>query len=701
MVPEFFYSIRSVTIMESITSGPDEIYDAPAVEPTPPGSTVLYAVTIFISATLLFLIQPIVAKELLPWFGGAAAVWGACMVYFQALLLLGYLYAHYSIRTLSSRAQVTLHIGLLAVSVLVTLFPAPADIHPPVVAHPFWETMKALTIRIGLPYFLLSSTTPLLQSWYSRGGYGTITYRFFALSNLGSVLALMAFPLAIEPVLDLNTQLATWRVFYVVFALLCSIVSMRFYGSRMGHSCTPVPNAGPGIEWRRKLTWIALAACSSALLLGVTNSLCQNIAPMPLLWIAPLAIYLLSFVICFDYERSFHRPSFQVLLPAALVVLIAAGANSDITVRAAVPLCLASLFIVFMFCHGQVAALKPASSHLTDFYLCISVGGALGGVFVGLAAPVLFSEFFEVQMAVALCLALGLRFLFGFRSQVFLVTAAAACILFVWVFGNLPDGANTTLRARNFYGILSIRERQSSSGGTVREVVHGKVIHGGQAISESERREPKYYYGRKSGVGIVLQRPMDARRVGIVGLGAGTVAAYGTPGDSYRFYEINPLMMDLAKSQFTYIGDSRAKVELVLGDARISLEQEPANHFDVLALDAFSGDSIPVHLLTEEAFRCYFRHLKQDGILAVHISNQFLDLRPVVTEIAAKLSKNALLVQTDKEEGASILRSAWILVTADLPFLETIRAQGRGEFLRSAQRPVWTDQYSNILSVLR
>ena len=678
------------------------MYNGRTSEPAITGSTVLYAVTIFLSATLLFLIQPIIAKELLPRFGGAAAVWGACMVYFQAVLLLGYLYAHYSIRTLSSRAQVTLHTGLLAVSLAATFFPVPADAHSPVAAHPVWETMKALTRSAGLPYLLLSSTTPLLQSWYSRGGHNGLTYRFFALSNLGSVLALIAFPFAIEPALDLDTQLAVWRGLYLIFALLCGFVAIRFSGRRTGNSSARVEPSSSEIEWRRKLTWVGLAACSSALLLGVTNGLCQNIAPMPLLWVAPLAIYLISFVICFDFERSYHRPAFQVLVPAALMVLIGLGANPLLPVRVAIPLCLASLFVTFMFCHGQLAALKPPSRHLTAFYLCISVGGAAGGMFVGLLAPVLFSEFFEVKIAVALCLALSLRFLFGYRSEVFLAIAASACLLFLWMFGNLSAGVNTrTYQARSFYGILSVQERQSSTGDTVREVLHGSVVHGGQVISKSERREPKFYYGRKSGVGIALQRPMEARRVGIVGLGAGTVAAYGNPGDYFRFYEINPLVRELSKSHFTYIQDSRAKVELVLGDARLSLEQEAANHFDALVLDAFSGDSIPVHLLTQEAFQCYFSHLKPEGILAVHISNQFLDLRPVVAGIARALGKKALLVQADPEEDASILRSAWILVSGDLPYLQTIQRQGRGELLRSAQRPVWTDQYSNILSVLR
>lgn len=660
-----------------------------------------YAITIFTSATLLFVIQPTIAKQLLPWFGGAAAVWATCLVFFQCLLLLGYLYAHLSIKFLSSRLQVLIHVLLLASSVVAVFASSPSDQHAAAVGSPVYECLKLLARSIGLPYFVLSSTTPLLQAWYTRGANTGLPYRLFALSNLGSLIALLAYPLVMERFLEIESQLAIWRWTYVIFAVVCfsvAIRALRYRAEVASHSS--VRHEGEKRDWSRNLIWMSLAACSSALLLGVTNDLCQNIAPIPLLWIIPLAIYLVSFVLCFDYERLFKPAAYQVLLPTALIGLVWAEANAAMTIKLAIPIYLSCLFIICMFCHGQLALLKPPARDLTSFYLCLSLGGALGGVFVGLLAPALFVDFFEAKLAICACLLLSLRFLFGYRSKLFLLTCGLVAIVSLRAFGGLDQGSRT-FKQRNFYGVLSVREYTDSAGNKVRTLVHGAVTHGGQLLTGERRLEPTFYYGRKSGVGIALQRSIPAHRVGIIGLGTGTVAAYGKPGDYYRFYELNPLVTLFAYSKFTFLRDSRARVDVAPGDARLSLEHEPNEHFDTLVVDAFSGDSIPVHLLTREAFQCYFRHLNKDGVVAVHVSNQYLDLRPVVSDIAARLGSQALLVPSAAEPKHSVEIADWILVTRDRSFLQEIARTRRGEFISPGPHRLWTDQYSNVLSALR
>jgi hypothetical protein len=662
-----------------------------------------YAVTIFVSATLLFLIQPIIAKQLLPRFGGAAAVWTACMVFFQCLLLVGYLYAHSSIRFMSYRLQSVVHALLLAASIVAVFLPVSQHWRSTTVTNPAYDTFKVLLQSIGLPYFLLSSTSPLLQAWYSRVADSHLPYRLFALSNLGSFLALVAYPFAIEPFLDVDVQLAIWRMAYAVFALLCLVITILASGHRAAPAISDgrygVGNENWHGNWRRNLTWGALAACSSALLLAVTNNLCQNIAPVPLLWIVPLAIYLVSFALCFDHDGLYKPAVYRLLVPTALIAIVWADV---IGVRIAVLIYLVSLFIICMFCHGQLSAMKPGAQHLTAFYLWVSAGGAFGGLFVGLLAPAVFVDFLELQIALSACLVLALWLLFGYRSKPFLAICAVATVVLLRVFGSLSSETTMVYKARNFYGALAIGERLNpGAAGKVRTLLHGRVVHGGQVLTDGDRREPKFYYGRESGVGVALRRPLPAHRVGAVGLGAGTVAAYGKVGDYYRFYEINPLVADLARSQFTYLRDSMARTDVVLGDARLSLEREADEHFDTLVLDAFSGDSIPVHLLTREAFQCYFRHLAQNGILAVHVSNNYLDLRPVVGEIAATFGKRALAIESGDQSDKYISLSEWILVTSDASFLDLVHRNTHSQFLRSTGRRLWTDQYSNVVSALR
>ncbi len=656
-----------------------------------------YAISIFVSATLLFLVQPIVAKQLLPGFGGGAGVWMLCLVFFQTVLLFGYWYAHWSIAKLSRKAQALTHVALLGLSTLALWLNTGIGTHPAVVQHPALAVLGYIAASVGFPYLVLSSTSPLLQAWYATPERGRIPYRLFALSNLGSLLALLAYPFAIEPSLDTRMQMEAWRVAYSLFALSCSWVAMRAWTATAdGAADRPSGRFHAGLS--RRTSWVLLPACSSMLLMAVTSELCQDIAPVPLLWLAPLTIYLASFILCFEHDGLFQPKVYRLLAPLALLaVLVIPGAH--IPPIPGISIILTALFVLCTFLHSQLVQLKPDTSGLTSFYLSVSLGGALGGVFTGLVAPAIFPDYFELQVAVAIALVLVLRFLMGYRSRVFLATSASLLLVVLYV-GNGMRGGTMVFRGRNFYGALSVREK-SATAGTVRTLFHGRVAHGGQILTDELRREPGYYYGRESGVGLVLQPAGSPRRVGIVGLGVGTVAAYGQRGDTYRFYELNPMVEALARTSFTFLKDCGARVEIVPGDARLSLEAEPAQNFDVLILDAFSGDSIPVHLLTGEAFRSYSRHLKPDGILAVHVSNIYLDLDPVVVNLAATVHRIALRVDSTDRPAREVLTAEWILVMPEGEFAKQLVRRKLGRVLSPGQGRLWTDHFSNIAGVLR
>jgi spermidine synthase len=565
------------------------------------------------------------------------------------------------------------------------------------VGHPALAALGLLASSIGAPYFVLSSTSPLLQAWYASPERGSVPYRLFALSNLGSLLALLAYPFMIEPGLDLRAQIEIWHVAYAIFAVACACVAMRAWRVPTANQENPA-RGGFRASLSQRVTWVLLPACSCVLLMAVTSELCQDIAPVPLLWIAPLAIYLASFILCFEYEGLFRPRIYRILVPLALIAVPLIPAHPSFRTLG-VPVLLLGLFVLCMFCHGQLVELKPESSGLTSFYLAVSLGGALGGLFAGLVAPAIFPYYFELQVALSMALVLCLRFLFGYRSKPFLAICALM-VLVVSYIGNARVGGTTVFRGRNFYGALSVRERIDSEG-KLRTLYHGAIAHGGQILTTALRDEPGYYYGRESGVGIALQTPVPARRVGIVGLGVGTVAAYGRRGDYYRFYEINPMVERLARTSFTFLRDSSATVAVVPGDARLSLESEPAQEFDTLILDAFSGDSIPVHLLTREAFRCYFRHLKPGGIIAVHVSSNYLDLDPVVANVAAAFDRVAVRVVSEAHPERGVTMAEWILVTGKGEFSSDLERKKLGRILVPNRARLWTDQYSNIVGVLR
>jgi SAM-dependent methyltransferase len=678
-------------------------------------SLALYAVTIFTSAFLLFQIEPVIAKMVLPWFGGSAAVWTTCLLFFQTVLLAGYLYAHVTVKRLRPRAQIGLHIALLAASLLLLpVIPNPAW-KPLGSEDPSWRILGLLAVTLGLPYLLLSATSPMVQAWYARSHEQAAPYRLFALSNAGSMLALLAYPVLVEPRLSTRHQAWGWSAGYFVFVVLCGAVA---WGARHGRTVARDSAGGderPGL--RLQLMWLALAACGSTLLLAVTNHLTQNIASIPFLWILPLALYLLTFILCFEGRGWYHRSTFLKLAVVALggMAYALGGDFLNLKLAALIPVFAGGLFVCCMVCHGELARLKPAHGHLTAFYLMISLGGALGGVLVGLVAPHFFSGYFELQIALVWCAAMIVLVLWPKNDVIerrWLAQAACAgsmvsmLALAAYLGYEIREfRSGSRLLVRNFYGALRVNdEGDDVSEAAIRKLTHGTINHGEEFLEPGRHMQTTTYYGYKSGIGLAImeaQRRLGLR-VGVIGLGTGTIAAYGRPGDVYRFYEINPLVIEIARTQFRFLPDSKAKVEVVLGDARLSLEREAPQDYDILAVDAFSSDSIPIHLLTRESFALYFRHLQPGGVLAVHVSNKHLALGPVVDMAAHALGKHDVLIDTDDEEDNAVFGATWVLVSArqsffDYPFI--FKAGTPVE--RNAGLRMWTDDYSNLFQILK
>ena len=670
---------------------------------------ILYAVTIFLSAFLLFQVQPLIAKVILPWFGGTAAVWTTCMLFFQLLLLAGYVYSHAYVR-LRVPARRHIHIALLVLAAATLPLAASTAWKPEGGEDPTWRILGLLATSVGLPYFVLSTTGPLVQAWYARSHEGAAPYRLFALSNLGSMLALVSYPLAVEPLLTLGHQAAVWSGGFVLFALACAMLAWRSKAAEaqgLAGSDTGAPGLG------LKALWAALAACASLLLLAFTSHMTLNIAAIPFLWVLPLALYLLSFVLCFEASGWYRRWLFLPLLAAGLAGVCVTLTRSNPSIWTLIPLYSATLFAACMVCHGELARSKPHPQHLTGFYLMLALGGAAGGVLVGLVAPKVFEDLYELpigMVALSLLVAAALlrdrasvlhgRFSIAARV-VFLALAVALAVALYKTYAE--NSADTRVTSRNFYGVLNVRD-SGEGPDAMRALSHGTIIHGKQFLEPDRRDWPTSYYGLRSGVGLAL---LDARghgplRVGVVGLGAGTLAAYGRTGDVFRFYDINPEVVELARTEFTFLKDSPAKVEVALGDARLSLEREPVRNFDVLALDAFSSDAIPVHLLTVEAFKTYLRHLKPGGVLAVHISNRYLDLVPVVQQAARHLSLELRQVENDDEDDVGVYRSDWMLLSASPAAFEGQLLKEAGERIDAVPLvKLWTDDYSDLYRILK
>jgi SAM-dependent methyltransferase len=668
----------------------------------------LLSTTVFLGAFLLFLLEPLFAKLILPRFGGAAAVWAACLVFFQCALLLGYLYADITSRRLSSARQSQLHIALLILALLFLPI-APRFVQALTRSgDPAAAILLLLTVSIGLPFVLLSATSPLAQVWYARTGAESDPYHLFALSNLASLLALLSYPLLIEPHLAAHQQTTLWSALFAIFVLLCGAAAWlaRTGSVPITLAQSKPSNSGPSPTLRERLLWLGLAACGSMLLLSITNKLLEDVAPVPLLWVLPLALYLLTFALAFSKRMLYWRWLVVRFLGVALGSLGYAIYEPMYTesVQVSVPVYCGALFLCCWFCHGELALRRPAARYITSFYLMLSLGGALGGIFVGLAAPHLFTAIYELPLALVLTALLAIAALWaqGWLIRLFWMAAAASMILVL--VRNVRDfDMNTIVRMRSFYGALRVREFTNWLKEPYRTLYNGKIEHGAQYVNPPSSLLPTTYYGPDSGVGLALTHCCpNAKRVGAIGLGAGTLAAYGKTSDYFRFYEINPQVIAIAKSSFSYLRDSAARIDVVLGDARLSLQGEAPQQFDVLAVDAFSGDAIPVHLLTREAFALYLRHLKPDGILAVHTSNSYLNLPPVVQLLAGDAGCEAQMITNDDDRRKLIDSSDWVLVTRNMRFLDSIDSTVMIEpIIVPPNLRVWTDDFNNLFQILR
>ncbi len=756
----------------------------------------VYALTIFIGAFLLFQVQPLIGKYILPWFGGGTGVWTTCMLFFQVLLLGGYAYAHLLSGKLKSRGQVIVHLVLLLGAVLLLPI-TPSDAWKPRGdGDPTLQILVLLTVCLGLPYFVLSSTGPLMQQWFSRTHPGVSPYRLYALSNVGSLLALVSYPFFFESNFTRVLQAQLWGWGLVVYVVLCGSCALKLWrSSRTKRSSAGVANspksASPTSESRPatldRALWLLLPACASALLLATTNKLCQDVAVVPFLWVLPLGLYLLTFIISFDSPRWYRRGPFGLALVVAISGLCWVLFNgADLPIRYQIGMYAFALFVCCMVCHGELYQLRPDPRRLTEFYLMIAAGGALGGLFVAVGAPLLFKDYYEMHWAILLCGFLfvtvslrernapalvqwrwlgcaltGLVFVglhltlarlpkwlpdfphslsVGLRVGLWVVLALLVTSWFVrknfreyqywrlltclWLIaGWLVSGAvlwiqvvqsdgEVVSRSRNFYGTLTVTEfRKDEPEEHYYQLLHGHITHGLQFRDPARARRATTYYGEGSGVALAIEAlPAGNRRIGMVGLGTGTIAAYGRPGDELRIYEINRDVQRLAQSRFTYLSNSPARIEIVLGDARLSLEREPPQNFDLLALDAFSSDAIPVHLLTKEAFELYARHVKTNGIIAVHISNQHLDLEPVIVNLARHFNYQRATVSIEETEAGEepdhdwwIYPSTWVLLTHNDAVVNApaIKEAASATKTNAVTIPFWTDDFASLFQIMQ
>lgn len=680
----------------------------------------LYAATILVSSFLLFLVQPIIAKQILPWFGGSAAVWATCLVFFQLVLLAGYAYSDFT-QKLKPKTQATLHIVLLVISLVSLPIVAGETWKPTGEDDPVWRILGLLTATIGLPYFMLSTTGPLVQSWFAREHADPVTakrvYRLFALSNFGSLVGLLAYPFAIEMWVTTHVQAVGWSCAYGLFVLLCGSCAWRARkqaAEPQAASESGVVEVAPGLLDYAK--WLVLAALASLLLLTISSHISQNVASIPFLWVLPLTLYLLTFVLCFEGRKGqgwYFRPVW--LLPClGVMVLMNWGLTADrgvLHIDYAVPLYCGGLFLACMFCHGELAHAKPSPRYLTRFYLMLSVGGAVGGLLVAFVAPRLFTGNQEMPIGVTACALMAVFLCFKqfktarmFWAPVAAIAATAACAYYTNGYVSFLR-EDTILAQRNFYGALRVKQTlPDNDPASQRRLVHGVIMHGEQYIAQEQRQRITSYYGESSGIGLAVQlfHPKD-QRVGVVGLGAGTLAGYAEAGDYFKLYEINPQVIDIAMRYFYYLPDAKAKakVETALGDARLTLEREPPQNFDILAIDAFSSDAIPVHLITREAMKVYLRNVKPDGAIAFHVTNRYLQLAPVVKQLADEVGYEAVLVTDDPQEHW-LSRTDWVIVTKNRNFIDDpdVKAK-RANIVPIAGLKPWTDDFNNLFQILK
>ena len=782
------------------------------------------ALVVLLSAFLLFQVQPVISKMILPWFGGSPAVWTTCMLFFQVALLGGYAYAHWLNGIPQAARQAVIHIGLLAVALMLLPIIPGESWKPSGSEHPTTRILSLLTICVGLPYFALASTGPLVQAWFSRVCPERSPYWLYALSNIGSLGALLSYPFVIEPLLGTRAQGIIWSLGFGAFALASAglvlyvrsseqVQNIMLGGTATARSKTSsVATAADLPRIRERLTWLALPALSTTSLLAITNHLCQDVAVVPFMWVAPLSLYLLSYIIVFS-GRSWYWQGFWAVLTAISILgvsllqleypirllIFELGLNdlfqscetkllnflSFLSVRQLmekinlaglsvrdlnecivthVLAYLTALFSICMLCHGELVRRQPESRHLTSFYLMSSAGGALGGIIVALICPEIFLSYYELNWALTCAFIVALLVLLVRtlrrcqRSSTMVqyllagygILALVCFVSGIWIVGRAQGYAyksNDVATARSFYGVLHVIEVKKPERPQLNgfELLNGRILHGYQLTTPNLRRLPTTYYMKGSGPALAIAtmrrvlagRPAGLFRLGfedptedeppaadnlnepeepllrrlrpapgdaplryaVVGLGVGTMAAYAEPADAVRFYEINPQVIDFARKHFSFVTDCPGQLDIIQGDARLALEREEPQNLDLLVLDAFSGDAIPVHLLTDEALRIYQRHLKPTGVMVIHVSNRHLDLIPVVCRLAKHQNLEVALISHFSQDEELDSTSDWMLVSGNREFMTDADVVDASRKLEESQfqGPLWTDQYSNCL----
>jgi spermidine synthase len=682
----------------------------------------LFAIAIFLGAFLLFQVQPMMAKFILPWFGGGPGVWTICLLFFQVFLLGGYAYAHVLTRFFNRRTQVAVHLVLLVAALCFMPIAPGSQWQPAADANPTGRILLLLTVCLGLPYAMLSATGPLLQTWFSRLQPDKTPYRLYALSNAGSLLALVSYPFVFEPLCSRREQAAVWAWGFGLFVWLCGGCGLRLWQKaadapkNFSSSRPEQPVSPPTAESRA--WWFVLPMCGSVLLLATTNKLCLDMPSLPFMWVLPLSLYLLSFIICFDRPAWYARKIFlPILIPLFCLLCYALYKDYAATLFWQIVIYGGNLFAGCIICHGETARLKPAPQFLTSFYLLIAAGGAVGGLFVGILSPLIFHSYAEFNWGFWSLAALIAVICFRGRIKIQLrkhrwpawPTALTGTVVFGVALLLLSARAarNAISTSRNFYGVLRVVEGLPGSEYHAFKLVHGGITHGLQFVDPSRSTVATTYYNEPSGIGVVLENfPRESgRRVGAVGLGTGTVAVYGRAGDTFRFYEINPEVRRLAETGFSFVKNSAATVQVVPGDARLSLQREAPAQFDVLILDAFSSDAIPVHLLTREAFETYFRVLKPDGVIAVHISNRHLDLLPVTIAVAKQFHTFIRAINWDElNRPWWFSGSRWVILSRNQSFMLSQPMAEHASIMpdkAAAKAVLWTDDYASVLPLVQ
>ncbi|MDD2723827.1 MAG: fused MFS/spermidine synthase [Methylovulum sp.] len=721
----------------------------------------LFAVTLFTSASLMFVLQPLFGKLLLPLLGGSPAVWNTCMVFYQSILFLGYLYAHTLSTRFNAAQQIAIHAGIILLSVLALPVGLPETISPPTESDPTFWLLSTLGLAIGLPFFVLSTTAPLIQKWFAQIGHHAShdPYFLYAASNTGSLLALLSYPFVLEPNIGLAAQQTDWSVGYAVLGVLIASCALVLWKNHPPAAQTDKESTDK-IPYTTQLHWLALALVPSSLLLGLTNFISTDIASVPLLWVIPLTVYLLSFIIVFSKWNDAIHPWMVRIQPVFLVPFIAyAFINpADLPYWMYLILHVIAFFFAIMVCHGELAKLRPNTQHLTRYYLIMSFAGMLGGMFNTFVAPFIFNGIYEYPIMIiaalllrpgltinkralwqllppALLVAIGLVLYFSvsnlldyfdaiaislmvltlviffFRKQPALFALSAGAIIFL-ALGVHSLSSRTLFQDRTFFGVLAVREStltdEQGQPETYRELFHGTTKHGAQRLAANLSTIPLTYYSRPGPMGQLFKTYDDVDqnwRIGSVGLGAGALACYSKPGQQWTLYEIDPLVVDIASDPrwFTYLSHCNKTALVSIGDARLSLAKEPDHSFDLLVMDAFSSDAVPTHLLTEEAMKLYFQKLKPGGILAFHITNRHLSLKKVLSIHAENLHLAALIEEfIPQEEQPLVVATDWVVLANQAKTLEPLKTSLLGDWQKMPlyfdMKP-WTDDFTNIVGI--